>query len=529
MGSLSMQQIFVLFHARRFCRVFLSCCLWLLFLNAAIPASWGQSLADRVLLVYNVNSPDSQGVAAHYATQRGVPPVNICGISPSSGSSISLAEYEASVKVSVQACLNAVNPQHILYIVLAYDTPYLIERADGPYSLDSYLSDVWDRYPSNQVLVGPQRTHGYYADSQAQGNVYRTFMSFATYRRTTETDLIYSVWRLDGATPALAMGLVDKAIAAEQAGGPAGNACFDRNIGDLANTPDWSYASGDWDLHKAAEFTVQAGLPVIEDANQAEFGTPPAPYCPGAALYSGWYSLNNYNDAFTWNAGSIGFHLDSYSAGNPRLGPNWSAEALVRGIAVTSGAVNEPFLQGLARPGGVYRNLLEGANVGDAFFRNTRWIKWMILNIGDPLYRPYPGGLAPFDRLITAESSFALQPKYVIGGSDTSTGVIRLKSPAPLGGVTLTLTSSAPELVSVPSSITVAPGRLTASFPIATAAVSGSTPIVITAVAEGILLQNTLEVYPNAGRSARIEAVSDGRMRPTTLAERKFGPISNKN
>jgi len=59
---------------------------------------------------------------------------------------------------------------------------------------------------------------------------------------------------------------------------------------------------------------------------------------------------------------------------------------------VTSGAVGEPYLEGLPRPAGVYRNLLEGANVGDAFLRNTRWIKWMIVNIGDPLYRPFPAG-----------------------------------------------------------------------------------------------------------------------------------------
>jgi hypothetical protein len=30
-------------------------------------------------------------------------------------------------------------------------------------------------------------------------------------------------------------------------------------------------------------------------------------------------------------------------------------------------------------------------NVGDAIFRNTAWIHWMIINIGDPLYRPFSG------------------------------------------------------------------------------------------------------------------------------------------
>ncbi len=54
---------------------------------------------------------------------------------------------------------------------------------------------------------------------------------------------------------------------------------------------------------------------VIEDPNYAEFGTAPAPLtCPNAALYSGWYNLNHYNNVFTWNTGAIGFHLDSASA-----------------------------------------------------------------------------------------------------------------------------------------------------------------------------------------------------------------------
>src|SRR5262249_26390556 len=148
---------------------------------------------------------------------------------------------------------------------------------------------------------------------------------------------------------------------------------------------------GDWDLHRAAQFLSEAGYSVIEDDNPEEFGTPPAPLtCPDALFYSGWYSWGTYNDVFSWNTGAIGFHLDSYSAA-------WSAGAIERGITVTAGAVAEPFLEGLPRPGGLFRNLLEGANVGDAFLRNTRWLKWMMLNLGDPLYRPFPNGAPGFN------------------------------------------------------------------------------------------------------------------------------------
>jgi hypothetical protein len=62
---------------------------------------------------------------------------------------------------------------------------------------------------------------------------------------------------------------------------------------------------------------------------------------------------------------------------------------------VTSGAVDEPYLTGLPRPDGIFHDLLSGANVGDAFLRNTRFLKWMITNIGDPLYTPFAGGRGP--------------------------------------------------------------------------------------------------------------------------------------
>ena len=51
-----------------------------------------------------------------------------------------------------------------------------------------------------------------------------------------------------------------------------------------------------------------------------EFGTPPAPSrCEDAAFYAGWYSLDHYNDAFTWKPGAIGIHLEQRFRGrSPR-------------------------------------------------------------------------------------------------------------------------------------------------------------------------------------------------------------------
>jgi hypothetical protein len=241
-----------------------------------------------------------------------------------------------------------------------------------------------------------------------------------------------------------------------------------------------------------------AGFSVIEDSNFAEFGTPPAPTCPNAALYAGWYSLNHYNNAFTWNTGAIGFHLDSASALNPRGGPNWSANAILNGITVTSGAVNEPFLPGLVRPGGTLRDLLQGAYVGDAFLRNTRWLKWMIVNLGDPLYRPFAHGLAPFNPP-APQTTFALASRHLLNG-DSTAARITLEKSAPPGGTVVKLSSNLPKLITIPESVMIPSGTTFATFAVKAAAkpfVTVDTTATITASGIG---QNVVMVSPLIGR-----------------------------
>jgi uncharacterized protein (TIGR03790 family) len=349
----------------------------------------------RVLIVYDSTNASSRELALYYGRQRRMPTANLCpvAIPKDIDKAIPIADYPKLIRDPIRACLNRVGRDQILYIVFAYVRPFLVgvKNAKGAYALDSYVSDIWDLYGTRDFDPIPPAFHPYYVDNHARDNVWLPFASFADMRAKPEAPLLYAVWRLDGATPQIARGLVDKALKAEAAHGPSGQACIDERA-DPLTLPDAGYPAGDWDLYRAAEFLTKAGFHVMEDNSETEFGTPPSGTCSNAALYSGWYKLNNYNDAFTWNEGAIGFHLDSLSAEDPRKGKNWSANALMKGITVTSGAVDEPYLAGLPRPSGVFRDLLAGSNVGDAFLRNTRFLKWMIINIGDPLYTPFPGG-----------------------------------------------------------------------------------------------------------------------------------------
>jgi len=450
----------------------------------------------EVLVVYNTNDSNSLAVANHYMSQRNIPLSNLCAITPPSADFLSSSDYTTYVKTPIQSCLNTVGAKSILYIVMSYMTPFRVPGPQfGTAALDSYLADIWDKYASQPFLVVPNITQPYYADSQSQGNVYTPFQSFAAYRANARNPLIYSVWRLDAPTPALASALVDQAIAVESTAPfrPSGQACIDMVL-DPTNVPDAGARTGDWDLNRASQFLSAAGLTVLTDTLSTEFGTPPSPNCPNTAFYTGWYSLEHYNDAFTWQTGSVGWHLDSGSAENPRSGQTWSPNALLRGIAVTTGSVNEPYLQGLVRPSGTYRNLLEGASVGDAFLRNTRWLKWQIMNMGDPLYKPFGAGLPPFSPLQPV-NSFMISPQEIVGGTN-STGTITLSAAAPGGGSTFSLTGGTG--ISTPPTVTVAGGATKASFPITTTVVTASQAVVITATGP-VTLQNTIITDPLLG------------------------------
>ena len=457
---------------------------FLLFVPRQICAQLNQNL----LVVYNAANAASTDVANYYIAKRGIPANNVCAISPPSTTVLSWTAFDTSVKTPIKNCLNSRANGNIYYIVFAYNTPYIVTAPSGlPYSLDSFIADIWDWYvPPNQFGV-PIVPQPYYAEAQSQGNVYVPFQSLKDYRGS----IIYSVWRLDAATPALAKGLVDKALLAESTG-LSGQVCIDEAI--ATTTSDYgTTGSPDWDLRQAATLATLAGFPVLQDFNTAEFGTSPAPLrCDNAALYAGLYSLNHYNNAFSWNPGAIGFHLDSGSAADPRGGTNWSANAVINGITVTGGTMTEPLLGGLIHPDGLFRTLFEGANVGDAVLRNTKWLKWTILNIGDPLYRPFPAG---FPAVTAPQNSLALSPQYLVGGQP-STGTITLAAPAPSGGITVALKSSVTAVATVPPTVVVPEGQTTASFPISTKLVTVDTNSTITAIFGTTTLTNSLIVQP---------------------------------
>ena len=381
-------------------------------------------LADKVLVVYNTRYPESVDVANYYINKRQIPDRNLCAIDAPSGDGYYLggaAAYKQYVKMPVQNCLNAVGPDKILYIVFSYLTPdkvfdEIAYSMYGPRAIDSLVADIWASFDGN-ITSNPYSTTEY----SAAGD-YPSFVSLAQFRADHPANRVYSVWRLDARTAAQATGLVDKAMTAE-ANGITGRGCFDRRYPDPLGD-DNNYASGDWDIQKAAEFVQSAGFPVTVDTSPQEFD--PSHRCDGAAFYGGWYSYGNYNDAFRWVTGAMGWHLDSLSLWSARDSTSWGGGAIEHGITVTTGAVSEPFLGAIPHLDAFFKDVLAGANVGDALFRHTEFLDWMIMNVGDPLYRPF----------LTAPPPPPPPPPPSQCDSDSSKGLpllpcLRVQSPAP--------------------------------------------------------------------------------------------------
>jgi len=90
-------------------------------------------------------------------------------------------------------------------------------------------------------------------------------------------------------------------------------------------------------------------------------------------------------------------------------------------------------------------------------------------------------------------SSLTLNPTSVIGGLQTSTGMVTLGAPAPAGGAQVMLSSSN-GAASVPSSVTVPAGATSATFAVSTSVVLVSTLVTISASYNGTTQTATLSV-----------------------------------
>ncbi|GJL63115.1 MAG: hypothetical protein NPIRA04_17690 [Nitrospirales bacterium] len=243
-------------------------------------------------------------------------------------------------------------------------------------SVDSELSVVWwDRtfaHPSGKI---PNPLYAWYS---------------ARAQEPTLSLPVMLVSRLDGPSPDLAKQMIDHSILTEQEG-LKGKAYFDAR--GIDSDQSLSYGHYDRDIRTLSNAVQKiSSYPVVLENTQKRFSqSGEAPY---VALYVGWYRLRHYEDAFTFNPGSIGYHIASGEAVSLRdpIERGWCKNAVERGITATLGPIGEPYLDAFPLPTEFFGLLMTGHySLVEAFYLSSRHMSWQMVLVGDPLYNPWRG------------------------------------------------------------------------------------------------------------------------------------------
>jgi uncharacterized protein (TIGR03790 family) len=200
---------------------------------------------------------------------------------------------------------------------------------------------------------------------------------------------VLMVGRLDASTADLASRLVDRAMEAERQG-LNGTVYLDAR-GMPAKDPADTYGRYDQSLRDLHQFVTQHTTYRSQlDNTEARFERPGT--APDVAFYAGWYRLRQYEDAFRFRTGAIGYHMASGEAVSLHSHgeAGWCKNALDRGITATLGSVGEPYLDAFPEPLEFAALLMTGQySLVESYYLTSRWVSWRMVLVGDPLYTPW--------------------------------------------------------------------------------------------------------------------------------------------
>jgi uncharacterized protein (TIGR03790 family) len=367
----------------------------------------------NVLVVVNGSSPQSVEIGEYYRSRRGIPKENLCRLSLSSDvEAVSTRTVEERIKSPLREFLASRGlKDKILYIVMTYGLPYkvLVRGGESADSVDAHLTDPFDEIKSDPN-----------SDMGSPEGLYRNpyYLAGSHFSRANG-NRGYLVARLDGplAKPSDARynertahpddplqyikNMVDYAIEAEQSPERlTGKGYFDRQF--LA---PWTtgYGKGDLSINGACDCCASVGFTCALDTNPQLFGMPPTRsggdnplVCDRALWYAGWYA-HFYTDVFEWEKGAVGFHLESWTAQEPRResksknrsGWLWVPGMIRAGITATMGPVHEPGLGGVPEIDWFFRYFFHGFSFAEAAYMAMYSMGGKMVMIGDPLYKPF--------------------------------------------------------------------------------------------------------------------------------------------
>jgi uncharacterized protein (TIGR03790 family) len=379
------------------------------FLLAALVLRAAPNEGAEVLVIFNSRSPESKAVAEHYARKRSVPPEQVTGFDLPVGGSITRKDYTELLQNPLKSWMESkrlatwtnepvpasgnfpagvkytLTESRIRYLLLCYDIPWYILNDATLREDTNGIPDVVRRNDAcldQEICLLPRLGHYKFT-----GLTTNPFSSITNASFIHPRNGAFAISRLDGPTPAIAMGLVDKALEAE-ARGLWGHAYI-----DLRGITSGAYSSGDVIITNAATGAKRLGFETFVDNLPETFrvGYPMSQI----GLYVGWYDAK-VTGPFTrpemeFLPGAFGYHLHSFSGANLRSRTDhWVGPMLDRGVTSTMGCVAEPYLSFTPHPGVFLERWgYLGMTFAEAAMTSHPVLSWQTVVVGDPLYRPF--------------------------------------------------------------------------------------------------------------------------------------------
>ncbi len=407
----------------------------LLLLGVLVPGPrlWADGLAQRVLIVYNEDVPESKPLADYYAQKRGVPADQVCAVHVRDAETITRREFDEQLRdpisrFMVRHGLLTQEPRtvedpflgrmpslqtvgcRISYVVLVYGVPLrietdasLVERARDLNVRKEFKRD--EASVDSELALLPTVTYS------VLGPLSNPF--FESTAESFDAPLnrrMLLVGRLDGPDPATVRRMIDDALTAEYYG------LQGRGYFDAQGIHEKGYEAGDqWIIASCGMFR-DAGYECDLDEQPAIFNRDYP--MTDAAVYAGWYAPGVsgpfLRDGFQFKTGAIAYHIHSSSAVSLRTRTDyWVGPLLAKGAAATMGNVYEPYLQLTPHVDLFFKRLLSGGTFLEAGYGSEAALSWQTTFVGDPLYAPFKTSLDDQIARLEADKKPGLEWAYV--------------------------------------------------------------------------------------------------------------------
>ncbi len=379
---------------------------------------------NEVLVIANKNMGKSIRLAQFYMDKRQIPKKNLVLLSITTKETCSRKEYETKAIPPIRKFLH--KNKNIRVIVTMFGVPLKIVP---PQNIPEEIETL-RQYKLQKKAMEAQLTHHETAKSKAPpgkltqlSNLKKTiteylrridktasfdselmlikkkkydlnmwipnpyYLGFRDKKTVLSQSDVLMTSRLDGANETIVKRIINDSIEAEKTG-LKGKAYFDARWKNPNKKKVSGYTIYDKSIHEISRILSDNNrIPVVLNDTNELFKKGDS---PDTALYCGWYSLSKYIDAFTWQKGSVGYHIASAECTTLRKKNSqvWCKKMLDNGIAATIGPVGEPYVQAFPVPEIFFNYLTEGyLTLAESYLISLPYLSWKMVLIGDPLYR----------------------------------------------------------------------------------------------------------------------------------------------